>query len=144
MSSRNVIVSLVFVIILLGYLFIKMRYLEPRKKLTFNRNPSRIEYTKLALCRMECQNISANDITEIVRRGEINPAKSDLRKRPCAIFTLYGKTKKGMGLSIIVSQCGTVARITNCYDVGGTIPCNCTENNPPISSYKTKIDALPV
>ena len=138
MSSRNVIVSLVFVIILLAYLFIKMRYLEPRKKLTFNRNPSRIEYTRLALCRMDCQNISANDITEIVRKGEINPDKSDLTKLPCAIFTLSGKTKRGMGLSVVVSQCGTVARITNCYDVAGTIPCNCIDSNPPISFYKMK------
>ena len=138
MSSRNVIVSLVFVIILVGYLFLKMRYLEPKKKLTFNRNPSRIEYTKLALCRMECQNISANDITEILRRGEINKGKSDLHKRPCAIFTLNGKTKKGMGLSVVVSQCGTVAKITPCYDVAGTIPCNCIDNNPPISFHKIK------
>ena len=138
MSSRNVIVSLVFVIILLGYLFIKTRYLEPRKKLSFNRNPSRIEYTTLALCRMECQSISANDITEILRKGEINKDKSDLHKRPCAIFTLFGKTRKGMGLSVVVSQCGTVARITNCYDVAGTIPCNCVDGNPPISFYKIK------
>ena len=138
MKSRNVIISLIFVVVLLGYLFIKMRFWEPRKKLSFNRNPSRIEYAKLALCRMDCYFISANDITEIFRRGEVDLDNSDLNKRPCAIFTIQGKTKKTMNISISITQCGTVARVTNCFNTDRTIVCNCTVDSQPVSFYKNK------
>ena len=144
MSSRNVIVSLVFVILLLGYLFIKMRFWEPRKKLTFNRNPSRIEYTKFALCRMDCYDISANIVIGVFRNGTINRPKSDLHKRPCPIFTIHSLTKQNMSIWIIVQQCGTVAKILDCFNANGAMPCNCTDdNNQPVSFYKLKIDALP-
>lgn len=137
MRSRNVIISLVFVVVLLVYVFLKVQFWEPRKKLTLRRNPSRIEYTQLALCRMDCHHISANDMTDIIKNGEINSASSDLRKRPCPIFTVGGVTKKGMRLSVIIEQCGTVARITNCYNPDETIICHCPEDkNQPISFYK--------
>ena len=142
MSSRNVIVTLVFVVVLLVIIFFKVRF-EPRKKFELNRNASQIEYTQIALCRMDCENISANDITEVLRKGVINYGKSDLAKKPCAIFTILGKTKKGIGITIVIAQCGKVVRITNCYRNDGAMPCNCIENNQPVSFIKLKIDAQP-
>lgn len=142
MSSRNVIITLVLVIALIVFVIFKIR-LEPKKKFNLNRNPSRIEYTRVALCRMDCQNITANEITEVLRKGEINYDNSDLRKRPCATFTILGKTKKNTGITIMIEQCGNVARITNCYLDDGSMPCNCPETNRSVSFIKFKIDALP-
>ena len=70
MKPRNVIISLIFVILLLAYLVIKVRLWQPRKKLTFNRNPSRIEYSQFSLCRMDCHRISANIIAGVFRNGQ--------------------------------------------------------------------------
>ena len=84
MRARNVIVSLIFVILLLGYIFIKVRWLEPRKKLNFNRNPSRIEYTNYAICRMDCFSINANTVADLFRKGEVKkPAvKNEDQREP--------------------------------------------------------------
>ena len=136
------IITLVLVVALIVFVIFKIR-LEPKKKFSFNRNPSRIEYAKLALCRMDCQHISANDITDVIRKGEVDHDNSDLRKRPCASFTIVGKTKKGIDITIVVAQCGTVARITDCSLDDRSMPCNCPVNDRPVSFIKFKIDALP-
>ena len=136
MKARNVIISLLFVLALLVFIFIKIRY-EPKKKLVLKRNPSRIEYTKFALCRMDCYHINANSIMGILRNGEVNGAKSDLQKKPCPIFTVRGSTKQNMSIIIIIQQCGTVAKILDCYDANGTVGCNCiSDETKPLSFSK--------
>ena len=136
MKPRNVIISLLFVLLLLALIVIKIRN-EPRKKLVLNRNPSRIEYTKFALCRMDCQNINANIIMGVLRNGEINRARSDLHKRPCPIFTVDRSTKQTMSIRIIVQQCGNVSKVLDCYDANGAAVCNCTNDEAmPLSFLK--------
>ena len=135
MKSRNVIISLLFVLALLVFTFIKIRY-EPKRNLALKRNPSRIEYTKFALCRMDCHHINANIITGVLRKGEINEAKSDLHKKPCPIFTIHSLTKQNMSIWVVVQQCGTVARILDCYDANETVGCNCINETVPLSFLK--------
>ena len=136
MKARNVIISLLFVLALLVFIIIKIRN-EPRKKLVLNRNPSRIEYTKFALCRMDCHHINANSIMGIFRNGVVNRPKSDLHKQPCPIFTVLGITKQKMSIIIIIQQCGTVAKVLDCYDANGTLACNCiNDETMPLSILK--------
>lgn len=133
MKSRNVIISLILVLALLVFIFIKIRN-EPRKRLTFNRNPSRIEYSHFALCRMECFGINANSIAAIFKNGDVQDRKP---KKNCTVFTVNTLTKQGKNIVIIVEQCGTVARVTDCNIVNQGSPCNCTDiENPPISYLK--------
>ena len=133
MKSRNVIISLVLVLALLVFVFIKIRN-EPRKKLTFNRNPSRIEYSQYALCRMECYSINANSIAAIFKNGSIQDRKP---KKNCTLFTVNTITKQEKNIVIIVEQCGTVARVADCYVANQGASCNCTDiENPPISYLK--------
>ncbi|HMK18866.1 MAG TPA: hypothetical protein VK492_11730 [Chitinophagaceae bacterium] len=136
MKARNVIISLVSVLALLVFIIIKIRN-EPKKKLVLNRNPSRIEYTKFALCRMDCHHINANSIMGIFRNGELNRVKSDLYKKPCPIFTVRGSTKQKMSIILIIQQCGIVAKVLDCYDANGTVGCNCiNEETMPLSFNK--------
>jgi len=136
MKARNVIISLVFVLALLVFIIIKIRN-EPKRKLVLKRNPSRIEYTKFALCRMDCHHINANSIMGIFRNGEVNRDKSDLHKRPCPIFTVRGSTKQKMSIIIIIQQCGTVAKVLDCYDANGIVGCNCiNDETTPLSFFK--------
>jgi hypothetical protein len=133
MKPKNVIISLVFVMLLLAFIVIKIRN-EPKKKLVLNRNPSRIEYTKFALCRMDCDHINANSIVGIFRNGEVNRARSDIHKKPCPIFTIRGVTKQKMSIIIIIQQCGTVAKVLDCFDANGTVGCNCiNDETTPLS-----------
>ena len=136
MKPKNVIISLVFVMLLLAFIVIKIRN-EPKKKLVLNRNPSRIEYTKFALCRMDCHHINANSIVGIFRNGEVNRARSDIHKKPCPIFTIRGVTKQKMSIILIIQQCGTVAKVLDCYDANGTLVCNCiNDESMPLSFLK--------
>lgn len=133
MKSRNVIISLIFVLALLVFIFIKIRT-EPRKKVNFNRNPSRIEYSPYALCRMECFSINANSVVAIFKNGDIQDRKP---KKNCTVFTINIVTKQEKNIVIIVEQCGTVARVSDCYIANQGAPCNCTDiENPPISYLK--------
>lgn len=134
MKSRNVIFSLLLILALLAFAFVKMRLWEPHRRLTFNRNPSRIEYARHALCRMDCRHISANDITEILKKGEINFAKSDLKDRPCPTFAVQGLTLKGENIRVIFAQCGTVDKVITCYNLNEKFNCNCPGDPMPLSS----------
>ena len=136
MKARNVIISLLIVLALLVVIIIRIRN-EPKKKLVLNRNPSRIEYTKFTLCRMDCHHIDANSIMGIFRSGEVDRARSDLYKKPCPIFTVRGITKQEMSIIIIIQQCGTVAKVLDCYDANGTVGCNCINDETiPLSFLK--------
>lgn len=137
MKPGNVIISLLLVLALLLFIFLKQQFWEPRKKITFNRNPSRIEYSPLALCRMDCYRIDANDITWILKKGVTDAVKTKLYERTCPVFTIRGITRKGMVLFIIVSQCGSVVNISTCYSPDETVICNCPGvQNQPVSFLK--------
>ena len=131
MSARNVIISLIIVVGVFIFLFIRVR-MEPKKKLTFNRNPSRIEYSVFALCRMECFNINANSVTAIVRNGKV---LSRNRKQTCNTFKINTLTKQGRDVYVIIDQCGTVAKVADCYVVNNALPCNCLDSEYKPFSY---------
>jgi hypothetical protein len=142
MKERNVIISLVFVLALLVIVFIKIRN-EPRKKLGFNRNFSKMEYSEYALCLMDCQQITANDITHILRNGEVLSMSLDLQKQPCPFYIVRGNTKKGVSIEVFVTQCGRANKISRCYKNSDPSTCNCREEKVlKISFIKLKIDAL--
>lgn len=135
MKSRNVIISLILIVGVLVFIFIRLR-MEPKRKLTFNRNPSRIEYSQFALCRMECYGINANSIVSVFRNGAI---QSRRRRGTCTRFSVNTLTKQKMNIFIVVDQCGTVARVIDCYFTNKQAPCDCIDNeNRPFSYLKTK------
>ncbi len=130
MKARNVIISLLFVVALLAFTLIKVRYWEPKKKITFKRNINRVDYTQTALCSMDCQEIDANDISEVIRTGEIVSYSLNLPKGNCPDYVLRGTNKKGKKLTIFITQCGNVSRVTNCYNANVSASCNCDDKKP--------------
>ena len=133
MNARNVIISLVLVLALLVFVIIKFR-LEPKKKLTFRRNPSRIEYSAFALCRMECFSITANTVTAIIQKGQASLLK---KSSPCSDYRVNMLTKQNKNYFITVQQCGTVAKILDCYEANTIAGCNCVNKKEmPVSLLK--------
>jgi hypothetical protein len=103
--------------------------------MTFNRYPSRIEYSRFALCRMDCYSINANSIVAVFRNGIITDRK---RKKTCTVFSVNTVTKQKMNIFISVEQCGTVARVIDCYIMNRQGPCDCTDiEHMPISYLKS-------
>ena len=143
MKARNVIISLVFVLALLVFVFMKIRN-EPKRKQGFNRNFSKVEYSKFALCLMDCQEITANDITHILRNGEVLSRSLDLNKQPCPFYALRGKTQKGVSIMVFVTQCGRATKISRCYKNENPVGCNCKEEKVLAMTFiNSELDALP-
>lgn len=133
MNARNVIITLVLVLGLLVFIIIKFS-LEPKRKPAFRRNPSRIEYAAFALCRMECFEINANIITVIIQKGQVQLLK---KLNPCSIYRVNMLTKQNKNYFITVEQCGTVAKVLDCYEVNVTAGCNCVnDETKPLSFLK--------
>jgi hypothetical protein len=133
MNARNVIISLVLVLALLVFIIFKFS-LEPKRKSTFRRNPSRIEYSGFALCRMECYEINANTVTVIIQKGQVHLLK---RSNPCSTYRVNLMTKKNRNYFVTIEQCGTVAKVLDCYDAVRTVGCNCINHEAkPLSFSK--------
>jgi hypothetical protein len=125
MRSRNVLLSLVLVLLVLVFLVLKIKFWEPKKRVTFNRNPSRIEYTSLALCQMDCYRITANWVTQLLKTAEVFSAEPDKHRPACTTFAIRKADKMDRIWSIIVLQCGRVAKITSCKVVNEVLVCDC-------------------
>jgi len=74
---------------------------------------------------MRCYQFNANDVTEILKIGEVNFSQSDVHARPCPIFAVRGVTKSGKRLGILVVQCGRVAKIRSCDNLTVMYQCDC-------------------
>ena len=124
MKKSRATLSMIFVLILL-FVFIYKRWQESVRKEAFDRTPSHLYYTKHALCRMECRQISKEDIKEIMKKGIINFNRSNRRDRPCPTFALQGETSDGEKLRVIFAQCDDETKVVTCYNVEEDFDCHC-------------------
>ncbi|MBO9682452.1 MAG: DUF4258 domain-containing protein [Flavisolibacter sp.] len=124
MKKSRATLSMIFVLILL-FVFIYKRWQEPVRKEAFDRTPSHLYYTKHALCRMECRQISKEDIKEIMKKGIINFNRSNRRDRPCPTFALQGETSDGEKLRVIFAQCDNETKVVTCYNLEEDFDCHC-------------------
>ena len=95
------------------------------RKKGFDRRTSTLEYTKHARCRMDCRHISQNDINDIMLKGEINYARSDVKDKPCPTYAVQGYTNDGQHLRVIFAQCDTKTKVVTCYDLEKDFECFC-------------------
>ena len=91
----------------------------------FDRRISTLEYTKHALCRMDCRHISKSDVNDIMRNGEINYAKTELDDKPCSTYALQGYSNDGQHLRVIFAQCENKTKVVTCYDLEKEFECHC-------------------
>lgn len=113
------------IVLALLFIFLYKRWHEPGRKEVFDRHPSHIIYTKHALCRMDCRQISKEDIDEVIEKGIINLSKSDKYDRPCPTFALQGRTSDGENLRVIFAQCQNETKIITCYNLEEEFTCHC-------------------
>jgi len=109
---------------MLALAVLKWRH-EPPPKEIFNRQPHHLYFTKHALCRMNCRNISEREISEVMMKGVINLNKSNKRDRPCATFALQGRTADGQYVRVIFAQCDEETKVVTCYDLENDFNCHC-------------------
>ena len=90
----------------------------------FNRS-ARLEYSVHARCRMDCRHITEVEIREIMSRGRIDLAKSNLHDSPCPTYALEGYSHEGQHLRVIFAPCDEVTKVVTCIDLDKKWKCSC-------------------
>lgn len=91
-----------------------------------NRNPSNINYSKHARCRMDCRHIDETEVKGIIADGTINYRKSDLQKDDChKRYAVEGYSKDNQHLRIIAVPCEGELTIVTCIDLDTEWECHC-------------------
>ena len=86
-------------------------------------------YTKHARCRMECREISEQEVAFILDQGVINEQKSkevnEEASGHCPTYALEGNTKDGQHVRIIFAACDKITKVVTAIDLGKDHTCNC-------------------
>ena len=91
-----------------------------------NRNPSHINYSKHARCRMECRHIDEKEVQQILHDGKINYTKSELQGDDChKKYAVEGYTKDDQRVRIIFAPCNTEVTVVTVIDLGKEWVCDC-------------------
>ena len=91
-----------------------------------NRNPSNINYSKHAKCRMDCRKIDEVEIKDILKNGIINYKKSELQGADCKKkYAVEGLSKDDQKLRIVFAPCGTEITVVTCIDLHKEWECSC-------------------
>jgi len=90
-----------------------------------NRNVHNLILTKHAMCRMECRDITEEEIKEILREGDINYAKSNLNEKRGVTYALEGYTDDRQHLRIIFASEKDRLVVVTCIDLNKEWQCDC-------------------
>lgn len=82
-------------------------------------------FTKHALCRMECRQITADEVRKVMYSGLLNNRKSDPYEQPCPTFALEGETGKYQKVLVVFAYCSDVTKVITAYPVGVQDPATC-------------------
>ena len=74
---------------------------------------------------MECRQISAAEVEEIMLEGKINYSKSDLKNTRCPRYALEGVTDDEQRVRIVYAQCNTKTTVVTVIDLEREWSCDC-------------------
>lgn len=91
-----------------------------------NRNPAHIIYSKHARCRMGCRHIDEQEVKILLKNGNINYSKSDLKGDEChKKYAVEGYSDDDQKLRIIFAPCSGEVTVVTVIDLGKEWPCDC-------------------
>ncbi len=90
-----------------------------------DRNINNLILTKHAKCRMDCRDISEDEIKEILHDGKINYAKSNLNDQRGPTYALEGYSNDKQHLRIIFAPEKERIVVVTCIDLDKEWQCDC-------------------
>ena len=102
----------------------KTRIEIPAANESFNRNYTRIKYSKHARCRMDCRKIDEAEVKDILKNGELNMERiaEDEKGRT---FPLEGITRDSQHVRIVFAPHDEELVVVTVIDLEKEWPCNC-------------------
>lgn len=138
-SKTNFWATLIIGILTVLFLFYKQcnkrqsaantKYKKERSSQTtsrgLERNPSVINYSKHAKCRMDCRHIDESEVREILKNGKINYRKSEISKDCNSKYAVEGETHDQQRVRIIFAPCETEVTVVTVIDLNTDWACAC-------------------
>jgi len=91
----------------------------------FDRRISFLKYTRHAKCRMECRQISKQEVEAIMQNGKINYNKSNISGTRCPVYALEGITADKQRVRIVFGQCDDFTNVITVIDLDNEWSCHC-------------------
>lgn len=101
----------------------------------FDRRTSYLEYSKHAKCRMECRHITQAEVEDIMKNGDINYDKSDLKNARCPRYAVEGDTQDRQHVRIVFAQCNEKTEVVTVIDLETEWQCDCPGDD---NKYKNR------
>lgn len=126
MRRNRISLGILLVILLLLILIFRNRTTQRIEYEDFSIGSTNLQYTRHARCRMECRQISENEVREIIQQGKLNRRKSDPADKPCPTYALEGYSSSDrQHIRIVVARCGEITKVVTCIDLDNEYSCNC-------------------
>jgi hypothetical protein len=90
----------------------------------FNRNTTKLIFSKHAKCRMDCRNIDESEVREILKTGTINHKKIQSDKRGMT-YPVEGYTKDNQFVRIVFAPKDDGLVVVTVIDLGKEWSCDC-------------------
>jgi hypothetical protein len=89
----------------------------------------RLIYTAHAKCRMECRNISEDEVEFVLNTGIVNEEKSKEQNAEapghCPTYALEANTKDGQHVRVVFAACEKTTRVITAIDIDVEHVCHC-------------------
>lgn len=130
-KSWNTYRLIILVVIIIGF-FISRTFFQKAHgpgirplRVELNRNIDNFILTRHAKCRMECRDITEEEIKEILHDGSINYMKSNLNDERGATYALEGYSHEHQHLRIVFAPKKDEMVIVTCIDLDKDWQCDC-------------------
>ncbi|MBC7851243.1 MAG: DUF4258 domain-containing protein [Chitinophagaceae bacterium] len=91
----------------------------------FERNESRLIYTRHARCRMACRQIDESEVQDILVNGKLNRSKSEPNDKPDPKYALEGTTRDGQQVRIVFAPSKKGIAVITVIDLKREWSCDC-------------------
>ena len=89
------------------------------------RDTGHLILTKHVKCRMNCRQITEDEIKEILKNGRLNKAKSGIGSKGDSTFALEGYSHENQHIRVVVAPDNDGLVIITCIDLDRNWPCDC-------------------
>lgn len=123
-KSNSSIVWILLIVVVAGSFWL-WRNLPSSEKLELEDvQLSDLKITKHAGCRMDCRQISKQEILQVLHQGRINKSKTRTDKRGTT-YAYEGSTSDGQRVRVIVAPQSNQVTIVTVIDLDNEWDCNC-------------------
>lgn len=97
---------------------------DVEEALPFDRNFSRLKFTKHARCRMDCRHIDSLEIAEVILSGNLNIEKIRQDKKGIT-YPIEGYTRDKQHVRVVISPKTDALTVVTVIDLEEEWKCNC-------------------